>query len=324
LYKAQELLLAEAKKAKVHLTLFHGRGGSVGRGGGPQHLAILSQPPGSIMNTLRITIQGETIEQHFGLTKIAQISLGRYSSATVLATLSPGVCPKEEWREVMENLSRESSAAYRAVVKRTKSFIDYFRAATPINELNELKLGSRPAKRKQQGGIETLRAIPWIFAWTQTRLNVPVWLGVGPALANQMEDGNEDALRQMAREWPFFQSTLNLIEMVLAKSDLRVSARYDELLVPENLRQQGKRLRAQLLQTTRAVLHIKGTQVLLDGPENAVLVRSIDSRHPYIDPLNLLQAEVMHRIRSGETDQIAMDTLMVTIQGIAAGMQNTG
>ena len=358
LYKAQEALVAVCKKHDTRLTLFHGRGGSVGRGGGPQHLAILSQPPGSINNDLRVTIQGESIEQHFGLIKTAQTTFGRYASATILSTLAPHSEPKEEWRDCMERMSAASSQHYRSYVFHTPQFVPYFQATTPVLELGELKIGSRPARRKKGGGVETLRAIPWVFAWTQVRLHLPVWLGLAKALDVMRAEGAEESVRAMVREWPFFQSTINLIEMVLVKADAHIQHYYDRMLLPPDepqLQQLGEKLRGELDATVRAVLELKQQKQLLHGSDgDRLILRAVQARHPYIDPINLIQAELLRVIRDRETARerrrreredsddahdgrpgeaeeeagidgmLLMDTLGVSIQAIAAGMQNTG
>lgn len=348
LYKAQEQLVSVAQKHQVRLTLFHGRGGSVGRGGGPQHLAILSQPPGSVNNDLRVTIQGESIEQHFGLIKTAQTTFGRYASATVLSTLFPHAQPKSEWRSCMERMSEASSAHYRSFVFHNPNFVPYFQTATPVLELGDLKIGSRPARRKAGGGVETLRAIPWVFAWTQTRFHLPVWLGLNAALTAAQQEGHEELVREMVQQWPFFQSTINLIEMVLAKADANISAYYDQQLIePTNtpLRELGDQLRHELTATISHLLTVKQQQRLLTGSDGDRLVlRAVEARHPYIDPINLIQAEVLKVLRerearrkSDERDEqlravddltidglLLHDTLSVSIQAIAAGMQNTG
>lgn len=359
LYKAQEALVSVCKKHDVRLTLFHGRGGSVGRGGGPQHLAILSQPPGSVNNDLRVTIQGESIEQHFGLIKTAQTTFGRFASATILSTFAPHRQPEDEWRRCMELMSAASSQHYRSYVFHTPEFVPYFQATTPVLELGELKIGSRPARRKKGGGVETLRAIPWVFAWTQVRLHLPVWLGLAKALETMKEQGKEETVRQMAREWPFFQSTINLIEMVLVKADAHIQHYYDQMLLshsdPPALHQLGDKLRAELDNTVRAVLDVKQQKQLLHGSDgDKLILRAVQARHPYIDPINLIQAELLrvirdreaardrrrrdrdnsddaHDGRTGEAEEdvgidamLLMDTLGVSMQAIAAGMQNTG
>ena len=219
LYKAQEDLVAASRASGVELTLFHGRGGSVGRGGGPTYLAIQSQPPGSVDGRLRVTEQGEMVQAKFGLPGLALRTLELYTTATLDATLSPPAQPDAAWRTRMDALAERARLAYREVVYETPQFIDYFRAATPAPQLEDLTIASRPARRRSGGGIETLRAIPWVFAWTQTRLMLPSWLGVGEALDQAARDGAHAELARMYRGWPFFRATLDLIEMVLAKAD---------------------------------------------------------------------------------------------------------
>jgi len=350
LYIAQEQLVADSKAYGIKLTLFHGRGGSVGRGGGPQHASILSQPPGSVNNHLRLTIQGETIEQHFGLRKVAQTTIGRYASATLLTTLLPVPEPKPEWRACMADLSKWSSAKYRSFVYQIADFVRYFQLATPVLELGEMKVGSRPSRRQAGGGVETLRAIPWVHAWTQTRLHLPVWLGVGEALKRGIEAGHEKLLKEMAREWPFFASTLSLIEMVLVKADAHIVQFYDQLLVPQQLQYIGVQLREELQTTISLMLRIMGTKHLLSSPEGSVVLRAIEPRLPFVDPLHLLQAEILRIMRQQRAkhdalvksnprahahaqqkfdenegvSQLVSDSFVVVSQAIAAGMQNTG
>eukprot|EP00475_Leptophrys_vorax_P033793 TRINITY_DN53722_c0_g1_i1.p1 TRINITY_DN53722_c0_g1~~TRINITY_DN53722_c0_g1_i1.p1 ORF type:complete len:625 (-),score=184.24 TRINITY_DN53722_c0_g1_i1:91-1965(-) len=328
LFKAQESLLALADQFKIKLTLFHGRGGSVGRGGGPQHLAILSQPAGSTKNGLRVTIQGETISQHFDQVKIAQLTLGRYSSAMVLANLLPQKPPKKEWRNVMDELAKTSADYYRKWVK-DPNFVRYFETVTPIDELGELKIGSRPARRKapnQVRSIDSLRAIPWIFSWTQTRFNLPVWLGIAQAFDEQIKKGNESLLLEMLSNWSFFDTTLNLVEMVLSKSDAKLSAYYDEVLLPPNsdLAPIGRELRAQLNNVVQHFLKLRGQTRLMQSNRDAVVVRAIESRLRFVDFLNVLQPHLINLGRAGKADAGLVDVMTVVVQAIASGMQNTG
>ncbi len=322
LYRAQETIVATCHDAGVHVTLFHGRGGTVGRGGGPTHLAIQSQPPGSIRGSLRVTEQGEMINAKFGLSEIALRTLELYTTATLLATLRPPQAPLQSWRDRMQVLADVSRESYRKTVYHSPDFVDYFRAATPEVELGELKIGSRPARRKPGTGVRSLRAIPWVFAWTQTRLMLPAWLGVGAALDDATAGGFEDELAHMYQEWPFFRSTIDLIEMVLAKSSPGIAQQYDARLVPEQLRRVGDVLREQLHETARAVLAVTGHEVLL--ADNPVLRRSIDVRNPYVDPINLVQAEILCRLRRQPDDERLLNALLITVNGIAAGMRNTG
>eukprot|EP00455_Lapot_gusevi_P023428 TRINITY_DN2435_c0_g1_i7.p1 TRINITY_DN2435_c0_g1~~TRINITY_DN2435_c0_g1_i7.p1 ORF type:complete len:963 (-),score=292.73 TRINITY_DN2435_c0_g1_i7:31-2919(-) len=322
LYKAQESLVKIAADFNIKLTLFHGRGGSVGRGGGPQWLAIQSQPAGSVNGNLRVTIQGEVIEQHFGFKGLAEVSLDRYTSATLLSTLRPPATPKPEYRALMESLSEVACNHYRALVYGDKRFPDYFRQTTPVQELGEMNIGSRPAKRRNMGGIETLRAIPWVFAWTQIRLHFPVWYGVNAALVWAKQNGHLPVLQDMFKNWPFFNSTMSLIEMVLSKADTFISARYDAKLASPDYHSLAQSIRQQLNQAQEALLEVIGETNLLEY--EPVVRRMLDARHPYIDPLNLIQIETLSRLRGGDDSPLSRDTLIITIQGIAAGMQNTG
>jgi phosphoenolpyruvate carboxylase len=321
LYRAQEALVQVCREHGIELTLFHGRGGTVGRGGGPTWLAISSQPPGSVDGKLRVTVQGEMIEAQFGQPGIALRNLELYTTAAMHATLRPPEDPKPDWRSAMDRLAADAAVAYRAVVRDDPDFVPYFRAATPEPELGRLNIGSRPARRKPGGGVETLRAIPWVFAWTQTRLLLPAWLGSGKAMAAAIARGEEDTLRGMAREWTFFRSTLDLVDMVLAKASPEVHEHYDALLVPENLQALGRSLREAIDETETVLLKVRDQTELL--ADNSVLQRSIRVRNPYVDPLNLLQAELLRRLRSEEHEQVET-AFLATVRGVAAGMRNTG
>ncbi|WZZ58880.1 hypothetical protein YC2023_058987 [Brassica napus] len=237
LYKAQEDVVAACNEFGIKVTLFHGRGGSIGRGGGPTYLAIQSQPPGSVMGTLRSTEQGEMVQAKFGIPQTAVRQLEIYTTAVLLATLEPPQPPREEkWRSLMEDISNISCQNYRSTVYENPEFLSYFQEATPQAELGFLNIGSRPTRRKSSTGIGHLRAIPWVFAWTQTRFVLPAWLGVGAGLKGVCEKGHADDLQAMYKEWPFFQSTIDLIEMVLAKADIPIAKHYDEQLVSESRR----------------------------------------------------------------------------------------
>jgi phosphoenolpyruvate carboxylase len=323
LYTAQEALVTVCREHGVELTLFHGRGGSVGRGGGPTYLAIQSQPPGSVDGRLRVTEQGEMIQAKFGLPGLALRTLEIYTSATLEATLTPPAPAPPAWRTRMQALAARSRESYRRLVYDDPRFIPYFRAATPEAELEDLTIASRPARRRADLAVESLRAIPWVFAWTQTRLLLPSWLGVGEALEDAVEHGALDELRAMYREWPFFRSTLDLIEMVLAKTDARVAEHYDRQLVPDDLQPLGAKLRTRLADTAAHVLAVTGRDGLL--ADNPVLRRSIDVRNPYVDPINLVQVELLRRLRrKGAPDERLRHAFLITVNGIAAGMRNTG
>jgi phosphoenolpyruvate carboxylase len=332
LYRAQEEVVAVCERHGVRPTLFHGRGGTVARGGGPTHLAIQSQPPGSVAGRLRVTEQGEMIQAKFGAPEISVRTLEIYAAATTEATLYPPRPPDAVWREALAQLASTSCDRYRGLVRREPRFVEYFRYATPEVELGKLNIGSRPARRKPGGGIETLRAIPWIFAWTQNRLCLPAWLGVGTALSEYEERHGAETLRAMYEHWPFFRATIDLIEMVAAKADLTSAERYDVGLVPEPLRPLGAELRAELERTVREVLSIGQRTTILEGyPEGR---QSLQLRDPYLDPINVLQVELLRRLRRIPSEEAGHDeeaghtatwqAFVVTVNGIAAGMRNTG
>lgn len=324
LYQAQEAIVAACRENKTRVTLFHGRGGSVGRGGGPTYIAIQSQPPGSVDGTIRVTEQGEMIQAKFGLEDIAVRTLEVYTTATLDATLMMGRAATPGERARMQELSRLASRAYRRIVFDHPRFVEYFRKVTPETELTLLNIGSRPSRRpdKKSAGVESLRAIPWQFAWTQTRLLLASWLGVEEALGQALERGEAEKLRAMYRDWPFFRSTLDLMEMVLAKADGRIAAQYDRELVPADLQELGDELRGRLERAIKTVLAVTGhTDLVSDNP---VLRRSIDVRNPYVDPINLVQIELLRRMRADGHDARLERALMVTMNGVAAGLRNTG
>ena len=321
LYKAQEAIVDACTRGGVAVTLFHGRGGSVGRGGGPTHLALRSQPPGSIDGTLRVTEQGEMLQALFGLPGIAVRTMEVYTTGTLEAWLRPGAAPRPEWRALMDRLDADARAAYRGLVHDNPQFVEYFHAATPEREIGNLNIGSRPARREAGTNVSGLRAIPWQFAWTQTRLMLGAWLGIESALDQAFARGERDVVTAMYREWPHFQSAIGLIEMVLATADGRIAAEYDRRLVPESLLPIGDNLRQRLDRAIRAVLQVTGHGELLES--NAVMRRSIDVRNPYVDPINLLQMELLRRVRTDD-DRRTHTALLITVNGIAAGLRNTG
>lgn len=322
-YQAQEALVAVAREAGVKLTLFHGRGGTVGRGGGPANRAILSQAPGSVDGAFRITEQGEMIRFKFGLPAVAQSSLKLYLNAVIEASLLPPPAPKPEWRELMHRMTQQSLASYRQIVREHPDFVTYFRAATPEQELGKLALGSRPARRKTGGGIETLRAIPWIFAWTQVRLMLPTWLGTDEAFSAVLDSPDEPLLQDMRQHWPFFRTLIDMLEMVVVKGDMRIARYYDQVLVPEELKPLGRALRDRFRQTIVCVNRIKQQQKLLESSPQ--FESSLRVREPYTDPLHYLQAELLRRDRQSDEafDKVEL-ALKVTMAGIAAGLRNTG
>ncbi|KAJ0244731.1 Phosphoenolpyruvate carboxylase 3 [Hirschfeldia incana] len=355
LYKAQEELVKVAKKYGVKLTMFHGRGGTVGRGGGPTHLAILSQPPDTVNGSFRVTVQGEVIEQSFGEEHLCFRTLQRYTAATLEHGMNPPVSPKPEWRALLDAMAVVATEEYRSVVFQEPRFVEYFRLATPELEYGRMNIGSRPSKRKPSGGIESLRAIPWIFAWTQTRFHLPVWLGFGAAFkyAIKKDVRNLHMLQDMYKHWPFFRVTIDLIEMVFAKGDPGIAALYDKLLVSKDLWAFGEKLRTNYEETKSLVLQTAGHRDLLEG--DPYLKQRLRLRDSYITTLNVCQAYTLKRIRdqnynvtlrphiskeimqSSKSAQELVklnpkseyapgleDTLILTMKGIAAGLQNTG
>jgi phosphoenolpyruvate carboxylase len=322
LFKAQEAIVDSCRRHRVRPVLFHGRGGSVGRGGGPTYLALQSQPSGTVDGRLRVTEQGEMIQALFGLPEIAHRTLEVYTSGTLESWLVPASPAPAEWRQCMERLSNDACSAYQGFVAEDPAFLDYFRKSTPQAELEEVNIGSRPARRRAGAGLEGLRAIPWQFAWTQTRLLLASWLGLEEALDRAFKRGEIEQLQTMYREWPHFRSVMDLFEMVLAKADARIAAEYDRQLVPATLQPVGEQLRDRLARAISALLQVTGHRHLLDG--NPVLRRSIDVRNPYVDPINLVQIEMIRRLRQGDHDPRLHDAFVVTVNGIAAGMRNTG
>ncbi|MFT7132764.1 MAG: phosphoenolpyruvate carboxylase [Cyclobacteriaceae bacterium] len=333
-YRAQEDLVTIAEKYSVQLTLFHGRGGTVGRGGGPARAAILSQPPGSIANSIRVTEQGEMIRFKYGSTSLALNNLDMILGAAIEASLIPPPKPRENWRLLMNRLAEIARDSYRGMVQEDPRFVDYFDQGTPEKELAKLALGSRPARRPlgpgQKKSIDDLRAIPWVFAWTQKRMMLPAWLGTDTAFGEEFGGKDLHTLREMIAEWPFFQSQLDMLEMVLSKVDADIARQYDAALVAPELQVMGEDLRVRMLGLIDNVNSLKSQGHLLESsPE---IRRTLELRHPYTDPLHFLQIELMARGRQASAadphadavDPFVDKALLVTIAGIAAGMRNTG
>jgi phosphoenolpyruvate carboxylase len=338
LYKAQERLWEVAREQGVELRLFHGRGGTVGRGGGPSHEAILAQPPDTVAGRIKITEQGEVISSKYSLAEIALRSLELTTSAVIAASLpqpAQDTGKFSRWKEVMEEVSAQAFAAYRRFVRETPGFYDYFIQATPVEELQHLRIGSRPAKRKSGSkSLDDLRAIPWVFGWTQSRHLLPGWLAVGTALEDFIKARprqNLRLLREMYREWPFFHSTISNIEMTLAKADFQIARQYASRTLDRGLgRRIFRMLEEEYERACRVTLQITGERRLLD--QSPVLQRSIAVRNPYVDPLSFLQVELLARRRqkdakaepnASDREKLLYATLL-TINGIAAGMRNTG
>jgi phosphoenolpyruvate carboxylase len=339
LYRAETALVALfAELGRAHgirLRLFHGRGGTVGRGGGPSYQAILAQPPGTVNGQIRLTEQGEVIGSKYANPEIGRRNLETLVAATLEATLlHPTKTAPRPFLEAAEQISAASHAAYRKLVYETPGFVDYFFAATPIREIAELNIGSRPASRKATRAIEDLRAIPWSFSWGQCRMALPGWLGFGSAIeafVGGARGGDRDErvalLQRMHRQWPFFRTLLSNLDMVLAKTDLRIAARYVELVEDRALaRRLFAQLKAEWERCDRALHLITGEAKRLQS--NPALARSIEHRFPYLDPLNHLQVELLRRYRQRREGQPGVERLQrgihLSINGIAAGLRNTG
>ncbi|MGH8664949.1 MAG: phosphoenolpyruvate carboxylase, partial [Burkholderiales bacterium] len=313
----------------VRLRLFHGRGGSVGRGGGPSYQAILAQPAGAVHGQLRLTEQGEVIAS-----KYADPDTGRENLETlVAATLEASLLGPDEMDEdmsafhrAMEELSQDAYRAYRELVYETDGFVRYFRAATPISEIADLHIGSRPASRRASGSIEDLRAIPWVFSWSLARVMLPGWYGFGAAVRNYVDRHGEPGrkqLEQMHREWPFLRALLSNMDMVLGKSDIAIASRYAELVSDAALRTRVfETIRREWELACEALLAITGSRELLGS--NPALARSFRNRQPYLDPLNHLQVDLLRRYRAGDTGDQTKRAILLSINGIAAGLRNSG
>jgi phosphoenolpyruvate carboxylase len=323
LQRAQAELLELSQQAGVRIVFFHGRGGSVSRGGGKTERAVIAAPRGSVDGVLRVTEQGEVIHRKYGIRALALRNLEQATAAVLRASLRPRPPEPREarWRELAAELSRVSRAHYRALVHERADFPDYFRAATPIDVIERLHLGSRPSKRRD-GGIEALRAIPWVFAWSQNRSGLTGWYGVGAALAHGIATHGLETMHAMARDWPFFAAMLDDIEMLMAKSDLAIFERYSRLAGPLHAAY-FPGIAAEFERTGETLLALRGRRQLLQDDYRLRL--SIRLRNPYVDPISLLQVELLQRWRAGERgDEALFRSLVTTVNGIAAGIQNTG
>ncbi|CAN7280416.1 phosphoenolpyruvate carboxylase [Variovorax sp. LjRoot84] len=338
LYRAGTALVAlfdelnKKSKTSIRLRMFHGRGGTVGRGGGPSYQAILAQPPGTVRGQIRLTEQGEVIGSKYANREIGRRNLETLVAATLEATLLPSAkAAPASFLAAAGELSAASMAAYRELVYETPGFGDYFFSATPIREISELNIGSRPASRNPSRKIEDLRAVPWSFSWGQCRLTLPGWYGFGSAIEQFLAAAGSAAarkerqalLQRMVAQWPFFSTLLSNMDMVLAKSDLALASRYSELVADRKLRQKVfSMIDAEWHRTSDALTLITGAKQRLEG--NVDMQRSIRHRFPYIDPLHHLQVELMRRWRAGQDDERLQRGIHMSINGVAAGLRNTG
>ncbi|HKH57207.1 MAG TPA: phosphoenolpyruvate carboxylase, partial [Rubrobacter sp.] len=329
LYKAQGLLCSVAREHGVNLRLFHGRGGSAGRGGGPSYQAIMAQPPNTLQGRMRITEQGEVISFKYSMLGLARRNLDTMLAAVLEATAdeSSGE-PESHWTGVMEDLSTNAREAYLGLVYQDEDFLEFFAEASPIGELSLLNMGSRPARRVHNPEVENLRAIPWVFAWTQNRFLLPSWYGAGTAFGDYLEQ--EDGLvvlREMYEGWPFFRTLIDFMQMTLAKSDLRISEKYTSLVSNPRARERlWSRISDEHDTCVGVLLAITGNQNLLD--DSPVLQRSICLRNPYVDPLSYIQVALLRRLRALSADsperEDVLNVLLLSISGVSSGMLNTG
>lgn len=327
LYKAEISLSEVFRRHGLKLRLFHGRGGSVGRGGGPSYQAILAQPAGAVQGQIRLTEQGEVIYAKYGNPEVGRRNLEVLAAATLEATtLTPESTDRADYVEIMDELSGYAFRAYRSLVYETDGFERYFWESTVISEVADLNIGSRPASRKKSMSISSLRAIPWVFSWSQCRVMLPGWYGFGSAITaflRRYPGDGFDKLREMYREWPFFSALLSNLDMVLSKTDIAIASRYAALVKDEKLRDAiFSRIRAEWQLTVKVLLEILEAKELLEA--NPLLKRSIRNRFPYLDPLNHVQVELLQRHREGSEDDRVRRALHLTINGIAAGLRNSG
>ena len=323
-YKAQEEIIKLGKKFKIKITFFHGRGGSPGRGGGPIQATLRSQPPNSVNGNIRITDQGEVIQQKYGYEPLANYNLCSYIGAVTEATLNPPPIPKKEWRNLIEKMSDISKNSYRKNINQSSDFIEYFKTVTPHKALGKLSIGSRPSKRKNVDNIQSLRAIPWVFAWTQIRLMLPAWLGSAEALRYAYIKEFRKILYDMEKNWPFFNSMLDMLDMVISKADPEISKIYEEFLGDKKLKRVGKKLRFQFDTIKRLNKMIAPKEILKIRKQfrSAAIVRNI-----YSEVLNIIQPIVISKLKKNKNKKNKKDledALLTSIAGISAAMKNTG
>ena len=323
-YKAQEEIVKLGKKFNVDVTFFHGRGGSPGRGGGPIQATLRSQPPNSVNGKIRITDQGEVIQQKYGYEPIAEYNLCSYIGAVTEATLNPPPSPKENWRELIEKMSDISKSSYRKNINQSSEFIKYFKTVTPSAALGKLSIGSRPSKRKNVDNIKSLRAIPWVFAWTQIRLMLPAWLGSAEALRYAYIKKFRRTLIDMEKNWPFFNSMLDILDMVITKADPDISKIYEKYLADDALKKIGKKLRFQFEVIKKLNKKITTKEVILTRKQFRTL---ITVRAIYSEVLNIIQPIVIYKLKKNKImsdKKYLNDALLTSIAGISAAMKNTG
>tara|TARA_Y100000996_G_scaffold92592_1_gene65397 strand:- start:381 stop:2057 length:1677 start_codon:yes stop_codon:yes gene_type:complete len=323
-YKAQESIVKLAKKYGIQVVFFHGRGGSAGRGGGPIQATLRSQPPSSVNGKIRITDQGEVIQQKYGYEPLAKYNLCSYIGAVTEATLNPPPVPKNNWRELIEKMSDISKSSYRKNINQSSEFIKYFKTVTPHVALGKLSIGSRPSKRKNIDNIKSLRAIPWVFAWTQIRLMLPAWLGSAEALRYANIKQFRKTLYDMEKNWPFFNSMLDMLDMVISKADPDISKIYEEYLADEKLKRVGQKLRFQFQVIKELNKKITPKEIIKLRKEfrTSVFVRNI-----YSEVLNIIQPIVISKIKKNKNKnnkKYLNDSLLTSIAGISAAMKNTG
>ena len=324
-YKLQEELRNLAKKYKIDLVFFHGRGGSPGRGGGPIQATLKSQPSGTVNGKIRITDQGEVIQQKYGYKPLAEYNLCSYIGAVMEATLNPPPRSKPNWRELIQKMSEISTSAYRKYLNQSEDFIRYFKTVTPHKSLGKLAIGSRPTKRKNVDNIQSLRAIPWVFAWTQIRLMLPAWLGTTEALRYGSIKKFKKTMTDMERNWPYFVSTMDILDMVISKVDPEISVIYENNLADKSLIRIGKRLRFQFDALVKLHNKITPKDVI---KERKVFRKALFIRNNYTEMLNILQADIMNKLTNKKYKKLDKkfleDSLMTSIAGISAAMKNTG
>jgi phosphoenolpyruvate carboxylase len=336
LYRVQRRLVEVARGFGVELRIFHGRGGAVGRGGGPANKAILAQPAGSILGRIKITEQGEVIAARYFDEEIAHRNLEQVMHAVLTASGETGALDEHSklWEDAMDEMSSTSMKVYRGLVYGEPDFLEFFHESTPIGELSQLNIGSRPPKRTASDRVEDLRAIPWVFSWMQSRYTLPGWYGLGSALSQyaQQSPENLDRLKHMYKEWPFFTTTVDNAQISLVKADMTIARMYSTLVKDHSIRNRiFSRIESEYESTVSAICQITGTTALLDN--SPVIQRSIRLRNPYVDPISYLQIEFLRRLRelpTGDDGDIRerrnelQSAVLLSINGVAAGLKNTG